>query len=152
MEKLMIRIAADVNARLARVNEVVSPRVAEEISRMVKEQSMAGRAFGPDRYDREYTEPYKRRRARRGLTTHPVTMRAGANTIERMQFVTDSDGTEISFMDKQMGVIFGYHHRGINYRRVGNRMRSIFPKERSSVPPSVFALAHQLVGELLNAR
>jgi hypothetical protein len=149
MMQLAIQISQDINKRLEMLNRTVTPVIAEEIAQMMKDNSGTGKAFGADRYDDEYTEPYKRKRARAGVATAPVTLRFKARSIESTRVETTGTGSTIKFDDPNMGVIFGYHHEGIDYARVGNRMRSVFPKTAESVPQSIKDMAARLIGEAL---
>jgi hypothetical protein len=149
MMQLAIQISEDVNKRLAMLNQTVTPVIAEEIAQMMKDNTGTGKAFGADRYDDEYTERYKRKRERAGVGTAPVTLRFKARSIESTRVETTGSGSTISFDDPNMGVIFGYHHEGIDYAKVGNRMRSVFPKTADSVPQSIKDMAERLIGEAL---
>lgn len=149
MKSLAIQIAKDVNARLDRLNLEVTPFIAAALEREMKQNTARGTAFGADRYDDTYTEKYKRKRQRAGVPTAPVTLRFKTNRIENTRVETTGKGSVISFDDPKMGVVFKYHHDGIDYARVGLRTRSIWPKTDDSVPPSIRELAQRLIGEAL---
>lgn len=158
INEFVIRVAADLNSRLERLNTEVAPVIAEAIATEMKRNTATGRAFGSDRYDDTYQgfnqgkknahAGYARRRQLAGVNVTPVTMRFKTNRIEGTQIATTAKGAEISFTDKKMGVIFGYHQKGINYRRVGFRQRSIFPQSSESIP-HIVEMARRLVAEEL---
>ena len=152
MQELMLKISLDLNNKLALLNQTVTPRIAAEIEDQMKQNSATGRAFGNDRYDDQYVESYKIKRARAGLGTSPVTMRFKSNRIENTKVETTGSGSTISFADSTAGQIFKYHHDGINYSKVGERVRSIFPKQDSSVPQEIRDLANRLILEVLSGR
>jgi len=152
MMQLAIQIAKDVNARLERLNLEVTPQIADALEREMKQNTARGTAFGSDRDDDTYTERYKRKRERAGVPTAPVTLRFKSNRIENTRTETTGKGTIISFDDPKMGVIFKYHHDGIDYSKVGLRTRSIWPKSGDSVPPSIRDIAQRLIGEVLRGR
>jgi hypothetical protein len=152
MQELMLKISLDLNKKLALLNQTVAPRIAAEIDDQMKQNSATGRAFGNDRYDDQYVESYKIKRARAGLGTSPVTMRFKSNRIENTKVETTGSGSTISFADSTAGQIFKYHHDGINYSKVGERVRSIFPKQDSSVPQEIRDLANRLILEVLSGR
>jgi hypothetical protein len=158
MNALMIHVASDLNNRLAELNTTVAPVLASQIADEMKRNTATGRAFGQDRYDDTYQgfnqgkryphSGYARKRQRAGVNVTPVTMRFKTNRIEGTQIATTAKGAEISFTDKKMGVIFGYHQAGINYKRVGFRQRSIFPRSAESIP-HIIEVARRLVAEVL---
>jgi hypothetical protein len=152
MQDLMIKIAIDLNSKLALLNQTVTPRIAAEIEDQMKQNSATGKAFGNDRYDDQYVESYKKVRTRAGLGTSPVNLRFKSNRIENTRVETTDTGSTISFADSKAGQIFKYHHDGINYSRVGERMRSIFPKQDSSIPQTIRDLANRLILETLRGR
>lgn len=120
------------------VDRIVAPPAVEEIGSMMKEQSLTGRAFANDRYDNTYVESYQKTRRRLNVipVDTPVTMRATKQRIEQTRVeYSKGVGATIVFQDSDMGKVFKYHHDGINYSRVGLRMRSLYPKELGSVPP-----------------
>jgi len=152
MMELAIIMADQINANLERLNLEVSPKIADAIAAEMKQNTSRGTAFGSDRYDNEYTERYKAKRERAGVPTSPVTLRFRSNRIENTRTETTGNGSVIKFDDPQMGVIFKYHNDGINYSKVGNRTRSIFPKTGESVPQSIRDIASRLIGEVLLGR
>jgi hypothetical protein len=152
MQDLMIKIALDLNSKLALLNQTVTPRIAAEIEDQMKQNSATGKAFGNDRYDDQYVESYKKVRTRAGLGTSPVNLRFKSNRIENTRVETTATGSTISFTDSKAGQIFKYHHDGINYSRVGERVRSIFPKQDSSIPQTIRDLANRLILETLRGR
>jgi hypothetical protein len=152
MQDLMIKIAIDLNSKLSLLNQTVTPRIAAEIEDQMKQNSATGKAFGNDRYDDQYVESYKKVRTRAGLGTSPVNLRFKSNRIENTRVETTDTGSTISFADSKAGQIFKYHHDGINYSRVGERMRSIFPKQDSSIPQTIRDLANRLILETLRGR
>jgi hypothetical protein len=152
MQDLMIKIAIDLNSKLALLNQTVTPRIAAEIEDQMKQNSATGKAFGNDRYDDQYVESYKKVRTRAGLGTSPVNLRFKSNRIENTRVETTDTGSTISFADSKAGQIFKYHHDGINYSRVGERVRSIFPKQDSSIPQTIRDLANRLILETLRGR
>jgi hypothetical protein len=152
MQDLMIKIAIDLNSKLALLNQTVTPRIAAEIEDQMKQNSATGKAFGNDRYDNQYVESYKKVRTRAGVGTSPVTMRFKSNRIENTRVETTDTGSTISFADSKAGQIFKYHHDGINYSRVGERVRSIFPKQDASIPQTIRDLANRLILETLRGR
>jgi len=152
MQELMIKIAIDLNSKLALLNQTVTPRIAAEIEDQMKQNSATGKAFGNDRYDDQYVESYKKVRTRAGLGTSPVNLRFKSKRIENTRVETTDTGSTISFTDSKAGQIFKYHHDGINYSRVGERVRSIFPKQDSSIPQTIRNLANRLILETLRGR
>lgn len=152
MQDLMIKIAIDLNSKLALLNQTVTPRIAAEIEDQMKQNSATGKAFGNDRYDDQYVESYKKVRTRAGLGTSPVNLRFKSNRIENTRVETTATGSTISFADSKAGQIFKYHHDGINYSRVGERVRSIFPKQDASIPQTIRDLANRLILETLRGR
>jgi hypothetical protein len=152
MQELMIKIAIDLNSKLALLNQTVTPRIAAEIEDQMKQNSATGKAFGNDRYDDQYVESYKKVRTRAGLGSSPVNLRFKSNRIENTRVETTDTGSTISFADSKAGQIFKYHHDGINYSRVGERVRSIFPKQDSSIPQTIRDLANRLILETLRGR
>ncbi len=152
MQELMLKISLDLNSKLALLNQTVTPRIAAEIEDQMKQNSATGRAFGNDRYDDQYVESYKIKRAKAGLGTSPVNLRFKSNRIENTKVETTGSGSTISFADSTAGQIFKYHHDGINYSKVGERVRSIFPKQDSSVPQEIRDLANRLILEVLSGR
>lgn len=152
MKEIFEKISSDLEQNLIKINTIVAPQVAAEIEQLMKQNSATGKAFGNDRYDDQYVESYKKKRAKAGLGTSPVTMRFKSNRIENTRVETTDTGSTISFADSKAGQIFKYHHDGIDYKRVGNRMRSIFPKQDASVPQSVRDLANRLILETLRGR
>jgi hypothetical protein len=152
MQELMIKIAIDLNSKLALLNQTVTPRIAAEIEDQMKQNSATGKAFGNDRYDDQYVESYKKVRTRAGLGTSPVNLRFKSKRIENTRVETTDTGSTISFADSKAGQIFKYHHDGINYSRVGERVRSIFPKQDSSIPQTIRDLANRLILETLRGR
>ena len=130
--------------------------IAEEITQRMKENTKAGKGFdgtgASDLYDSKYTPKYARQRAKRGLQTEVVTLRTRNLRIER----TTEPQTEglntavIGFVDG--GRIFKYHQDGINYRKVGRRIRSIFPQTIASVPVDIMERFKTLIVEVLSGR
>jgi hypothetical protein len=152
MDALMIRIANDLNDKLAQLNRIATPQIAAKIDDQMKQNTATGKAFGNDRYDDQYVDSYKKKRERAGLGTSPVTLRFKSNRIENTKIETTGTGSTISFADGKAGEIFKYHHDGIDYKRVGNRTRSIFPKTDASVPPDIRDFARQIIGDILRGR
>jgi cell wall-associated NlpC family hydrolase len=150
--QFVIKIEKDLNSRLATINQTVAPQVAEKIADAMKQNSATGKAFGNDRYDDQYVDSYKKKRQKAGLGTSPVVMRFKSNRIENTRVESTSKGATISFADSKAGEIFKYHHDGIDYKKVGNRMRSIFPKETSSIPQEIKDFAEKLIGDILRGR
>jgi hypothetical protein len=107
----------------------VAQELAKDISAQSIENSRAGKGFGQDRYDNVYTVETARRK---GGARGPVTLRNGRNRIESQKVTVLGKGkAQIAFTDSEAGQIFRYHHEGIDYARVGERMRSIFPKAQN---------------------
>lgn len=159
MMTIMAKIADDINAKLATLNETVTPVIAEAIAQQMRDNTSMGTSFGKDRYDAKYQgydegvknrhAGYARKRERAGLPPAPVTLRYKTKSIESTFVETTGKGSTIKFTDPDKAVIFKYHHDGINYTKVGNRMRSIFPKTPESIPLAIRELAERLVGEAL---
>ena len=152
MQELLLKISIDLNEKLALLNQTATPQIADKIAEQMKQNSNTGKAFGNDRYDDKYVDSYKKVRKRKGLGTSPVTLRATSKRIENTKIETTGTGSTISFADGKAGEIFKYHHDGIDYRRVGNRMRSIFPKTDQSVPQEIRDFATKLIGDILRGR
>lgn len=152
MQELLLKISIDLNEKLAMLNQTATPQIADKIAEQMKQNSATGKAFGNDRYDDQYADSYKKVRQRKGLGTSPVTLRATSKRIENTRIETTGSGSTISFADGKAGEIFKYHHDGIDYRRVGNRMRSIFPKSDQSVPQEIRDFATKLIGDILRGR
>jgi hypothetical protein len=149
MMTLFAQITSDINARLERLNLEVTPQIANALERDMKQNTARGTAFGGDTYDATYTKEYQRKRDRAGVPTSPVTLRFKTKRIESTRVETTGAGSVISFDDPKMGVVFKYHHDGIDYARVGLRTRSIWPKTDDSVPIAIRELAQRLIGEVL---
>jgi hypothetical protein len=130
--------------------------IAEDIAQRMKENTNAGRAFegegAIDLYDKNYSPKYAQKRKNRGLQTEHVTLRTRNLRIERTtQPQTEGANTAvIGFVDG--GRIFKYHQDGINYRKVGRRIRSIFPQTIASVPADIMAKFKLLIVEVLSGR
>ena len=152
MQELLLKISIDLNEKLAMLNQTATPQIADKIAEQMKQNSNTGKAFGNDRYDDQYADSYKKVRQRKGLGTSPVTLRATSKRIENTRIETTGTGSTISFADGKAGEIFKYHHDGIDYRKVGNRMRSIFPKSDQSVPQEIRDFASKLIGDILRGR
>ena len=159
MMQLAIIIAKDVNERLAMLNERVTPVIAEEIAQMMKDNTSMGTSFGKDTYDATYQgyddgvknrhSGYARKRERAGVPPAPVTLRFKTKSIESTRVEPSASGSTIVFTEPTMGVIFKYHHDGIQYSKVGFKTRSIFPKTADSIPQSIKDMAERLIGEAL---
>lgn len=148
----MIKIAIDLNDKLATLNQIATPQIADKIDQQMKDNTATGKAFGNDRYDNQYVESYKKVRSRAGVGTSPVTMRFKSKRIEQTNIETTGTGSTISFADDKAGVIFKYHHDGIDYKRVKERVRSIFPKSDQSVPQEIRDFATRIIGDILRGR
>jgi hypothetical protein len=141
------QLKAILEPRIAKVNEAVSGRIAEDINIRMKENTEDGRGFGNDIYINEYNAKYA---ARRGKKISPVTLRDQKKRIERYAVTTSKSGAVIELKeDRDMAIIFGYHHTG-NAR--GRKVRSIFPKTVASVPEDIRDLAVQLTAEVLRGK
>jgi len=140
------QLQAIYGSRIKRIMDDAVAPFASAVAEQMKENTKAGRAFGNDHYDDRYTPKYSKWRTRRGLQPQPTVMRAKSLRIERTTNpVTDGDAVEVGFVDG--GKIFKYHHDGIVYSRVGLRMRSIFPKEWTSVPRDMYdAFMRKIIG------
>ena len=165
MQELLLKISIDLNEKLAMLNQTATPQIADKIAEQMKVNTATGKAFGNDRYDNTYqgagvasksgksqNSGYARKRELAGVPTSPVSMRFKSNRIENTRIETTGTGSTISFADGKAGEIFKYHHDGIDYRRVGNRMRSIFPKSDQSVPQEIRDFATKLIGDILRGR
>lgn len=148
----MIKIAIDLNDKLATLNQIATPQIADKIAEQMKQNTATGRAFGNDRYNDQYVDSYKKVRSRAGVGTSPVTMRFKSKRIEQTRIETSGTGSTISFADGKAGEIFKYHHDGIDYKKVGTRVRSIFPKSDQSVPQEIRDFATKLIGDILRGR
>jgi hypothetical protein len=108
----------------------VAQELAKDISAQSISNSRSGKGFGDDRYDNVYTVETARRK---GGARGPVTLRNGRNRIESQKVTVLGKGkAQIAFTDSEAGQIFRYHHEGIDYAKVGERMRSIFPKKTTA--------------------
>jgi hypothetical protein len=121
-------------ARIILAKSQLFDQVAQELAQSVSAQSIensrSGKGFGQDRYDNVYTVETARRK---GGARGPVTLRNGRNRIESQKVTVLGKGrAQIAFTDSEAGQIFRYHHEGIDYARVGERMRSIFPKAQNN--------------------
>jgi hypothetical protein len=130
--------------------------IAEDIAQRMKENTKAGKGFegqgAVDLYDSKYTPKYARQRQRKGLQTEVVTLRTRGLRIERTtQPQTEGENTAVIGFDSG-GKIFKYHQDGINYRKVGRRIRSIFPQTIASVPADIMAKFKLLIVEVLSGR
>ena len=152
MQELMIKIAIDLNDKLATLNQIATPQIADKIAEQMKQNSATGKAFGNDRYDDQYVDSYKKVRSRAGVGTSPVSMRFKSKRIENTRIETSGTGSTISFADGKAGEIFKYHHDGIDYKKIGTRVRSIFPKSDQSVPQEIRDFATKLIGDILRGR
>jgi hypothetical protein len=135
-------------ARIIRAKSATFDQVAQDIAKDISAQSInntrMGKGFGQDRYDNVYTVETARRK---GGARGPVTLRNGRNRIESQKVTVLGKGkAQIAFTDSEAGQIFRYHHEGIDYARVGERMRSIFPK---TMTPQLLEDAMKKVHEVL---
>jgi hypothetical protein len=140
------QIAQDLANKLELVNGEPVRVFAQGISQRSQDNSKSGKAFGNDRYDNEYTPAYAK--AKKNGRISPVTLRNGRNRIEKQRVeVTAKDGATIQF--NELSNVFKFHNQGINYKKVGFRQRSIFPKLHESVDEDLYLQLHQDVGEVL---
>jgi hypothetical protein len=152
-ESFTVQLERIIGSRIAELNDKVTPVIAEDIAQRMKDNTLAGKAFGNDRYDNEYTPKYRVYRKRQGLPEAPVTMRANKRRIENTRIeVTSGEGSTIRFEDPDMGKVFKYHHDGIQYSKAGLRMRSIFPKGVESVPADIMDKINRMIAEVLIGR
>ena len=123
-------------------------QVAQDFAKDISAQSItntrAGKSFSvDDHYDNEYVPSVAKKKG----YNKPVTLRNGRNRIESQKVTVLGKGkAQIAFTDSEAGQIFRYHHEGINYRRVGLRVRSIFPK---TITPELLTDAMKRVHEVL---
>jgi hypothetical protein len=137
LEAILIRKMANMNT--------ASDAVAVDIADKMKQNTLGGVAFGGDEYDNTYTENYARR-AKSGSIS-PVTLRNTQRRIEQTNISNPSrQSSRISFANDEGGRIFRLHHEG---RARGGKVRSIFPKELTSVPVETRSLAVQKAKEIL---
>jgi len=140
-----------INRRMPTVNETVGTYTAEEIASRMKDNSQEGHGFANDEYFPTYERKYARRRAKMGLQTEVVELRAKKKRIEYTQVSRPKqDTTKITFQDSEWGRIARYHHTGIQYSRVGFRQRSIFPQEVGSIPQDLRDEVYKQTGMILN--
>lgn len=148
----MIKSMADqfeeiIRPRLERAESEASQKVATRIDRQMKENTLAGGAFGADQYDSTYSKSHKRARRKAGVQVEKVDLRYKRRTIENTRVEKTrgrGKGARISF--NEGGEIFKMHHDGT---AKGNKIRSIWPKTPESVPDSVRTEARQIVGRIL---
>lgn len=139
-----------IRPRLNRVNNEAAKPVAEAVDKQMKENTEAGRGFGDDQYDSQYSESHVKERKRLGYQTGNVDLRMGNRRIENTevsQVGGERPGVKIRF--NQGGRIFGYHHTG---DAKGGKVRSIFPKTPESVPDDIYNMAKRIVGEVLKGQ
>lgn len=148
-DSLAIQFTQSMEKRTQLIPAAATP-TAELIAARMKEQSLAGRAFGNDRYDDEYVERYARRRRAKGLSTYPVEMRFTKKRIEktRVEYTTGT-GATIRFDDPDMAVVFRYHQEGITYPKAGFRQRSLFPASADSLDESLRRTIKDIVFEVM---
>lgn len=132
--------------RFKRLHEAAKV-VAEDINQKAKDNSRTGKAFGTDRYDRNYEPAYAKRRQSAGFQIKYTDLRKGRNRIETATTRRKAGGSEIYY--ESGGRIFKYHHDGIQYKNGNAKMRSIFPKEATSVPADTNQLALEQAGKVL---
>lgn len=133
--------------RVVKLNALVAPLVAEEIKNRMLNNTESGRAFGNDPYNNLYNAGYARKK---GVARSPVTLRDKKKRIEKYVVTTGGKGATIELSsDREMAVIFGYHHTG---KARGGKVRSIFPKQVSSVPADVKDMSQELVWEVLSGQ
>lgn len=129
--------------------------VATEIKEKAIQNASEGKAFGSDRFDRNYEPDYARTRKSRGYQVAFTDLQMGAKRIRRMNVKRESDKAVIEFDREPVrnGVTFGmvanFHHEGIVYKNGNFKMRSIFPKSIQSVPKEVHLEARKLAWEAL---
>lgn len=133
--------------RVKKLNEDVAPKIAEEIRVRMLNNTQTGKAFGNDEYDNLYNSQYAKRK---GTARSPVTLRNKKKRIEKYVVTKSNRGATIELAsDREMAVIFGYHHTG---KARGGKVRSIFPKQVASVPSDVKDLSQELVWEYLSGK
>jgi len=139
-----------IQERLKGLNKNVADDIATLIMDDMLENTEAGRAFGNDPYDNEYSERSVRERRAQGLQTETVELRRGNNRIETVNSRATNKGATISFT--QGGRIFKTHHDGLYSGQNRMPVRSIFPKTPESVPDDIHENAYELVREWLRGK
>lgn len=139
-----------IKPRIDRLNKEVADDVATLIMDDMLENTEAGRAFGNDPYEKEYSERSVRERSSMGLQTETVELRRGNNRIETVNSKATNKGATISFT--QGGRIFKTHHEGLYSGQNRMPVRSIFPKTPESVPKDIHDNAFELVREVLRGK
>jgi len=133
--------------RVEKLNSIVAPVIAEEVRQRMLLNTETGRAFGNDPYNNLYNANYAKKK---GVARSPVTLRDKKKRIEKYIVTTGKRGATVELQsDREMGVIFGYHHTG---KARGGKVRSIFPKEVSSVPSDVREMSQNLAWEVLSGK
>lgn len=127
---------------------------ARLISEQVKTNTLSGKGFGDDRYDNTY-EPVIRKRKNGSESVYqrpaPVIMRKSRRRIENQTVTITGQGkAQIRFADSEAGQIFRYHHEGIQYRKAGLKMRSLFPKKADNIQPDIKSAIQAKAHEVLS--
>jgi hypothetical protein len=130
--------------------------IAQEIAERMKQLTLNGRSFTagtgknskPHPYDTQYSPAYKKKRNNAGLEFGDVIMRFKNKRIERTTNPVEVfGGAEIGFVEG--GHIFKYHHDGTAN---GNKTRTIFPRDISSVPADIFENFKKLIIGVLSGK
>jgi len=137
--------------RLQKVKQEVSYVVADDISERTLENVGVGRGFADDRYDYQYQERTVKDRQRLGLQTDFVDLKRKSKRLNTMVVSpNDAESHKIHFL--QGGDIFYKQHEGITYQSGNTYMRSLFPKQPTSVPQEVHQNAEKLGAKVFNER
>lgn len=146
MDSMAVQFDKLMKPRIAKLHEAAKV-VAEDINQKAKDNSNQGKAFGNDRYDRTYEPAYAKRRQKEGFQIQYTDLRKKQQRINTATVRRKREGAEIYYQNG--GRIFKFHHDGIQYKNGNNKMRSIFPKEISSVPNDTNELALKEAGRVL---
>lgn len=148
MKPLEEQFAEQLEPLLEKVKADIPMRVAHDIKQAMFDNVDSGRAFGKDRYDRDYKPYTKRDRKRGGFQIGHTDLQREQKRVKRVMVDPEPpDGVKLSF--EADGHIFYHHHHGVEYPDNSVRVRSIWPKEDESVPPSITNRAHRRGQEIL---
>ena len=143
MNTLAEQLSALLRPRLEAL-QPVAEAVGVEINRQMLANTQAGRSWqGAD-----YVNTYSDGTAKKKGGPSPVTLRDRDFDLETVH-VSKGGANEVELRFAGKGDIFYLHHHG---RARGGKIRTIFPKEVSQVPPDVRDLARGEVRRVLSGQ
>lgn len=150
MDSMAKQFSDIIEPRMKTLNRTAGELVAIEIATQMLENTEAGRGFGNDPYQKEYSQRSKRERRKLNLQTSHADLRRKNKRIETVNTSSNDKETNIKFSSG--GRIFKLHHEGLYDGRVKMPERSIFPKSPESVPESIFKKAAVYIAEALRGK